>query len=249
MNKIMGIINVILIIVILGLVGYILIDKKIIILNGNVKEEVKEEPNEEKKLDISDSLVEKYFNMYKYFQEECIDEELLNNDNEARLHLVLNEIPASYYQTISCNFLEDLTINNKYYCSNQIYEDFTKDLAKLNYETTTYIKEDIILNKYQELFGQNSIYQKEDIFKFGGMYHYDSKNKAYAYYRINSGGGCPLPEVTLISATVTNNILKLIILKDYDDEYQIQDCKLTINLKYEQETGNYILDNIVKEVQ
>ena len=126
------IINCLLVIVVLGLVGYILIDKKIINLSGNVnekveepKEEIKEE-QEEKSLDINDSLVEKYFNMYKYFQEECVDEELLNDETEARLHLVLNEIPSSYYENISCDELNSLIIDDTYYCSSMMVEDFIK---------------------------------------------------------------------------------------------------------------------------
>lgn len=250
------IINCLLVIVVLGLVGYILIDKKIINLSGNVnqkveepKEEIKEE-QEEKSLDINDSLVEKYFNMYKYFQEECVDEELLNDETEARLHLVLNEIPSSYYENISCDELNSLTIDDTYYCSSMMVEDFTNDLEKLKFENTSIIAENIILNKYQEIFGKDSKYQKEDIKTFGGMYHYDSKNKGYAYYRINAGGSCLIPDMTLESATLKDDILTLIILKDYeDDSSEYQDQKLTINLKYEKDTGNYIFDNITSEVQ
>ena len=252
------IINCLLVIVVLGLVGYILIDKKIINLSGNVnqkveepKEEIKEE-QEEKSLDINDSLVEKYFNMYKYFQEECVDEELLNDETEARLHLVLNEIPSSYYENISCDELNNLTIDDTYYCSSMMVEDFTNDLEKLKFENTSIIAENIILNKYQEIFGKDSKYQKEDIKTFGGMYHYDSKNKGYAYYRINAGGSCIEPNITLESATLKDDNLKLIILKDYNEEdesLEYQDKKLTINLKYEKDTGNYIFDNITSEVQ
>ena len=232
------IINCLLVIVVLGLVGYILIDKKIINLSGNVnqkveepKEEIKEE-QEEKSLDINDSLVEKYFNMYKYFQEECVDEELLNDETEARLHLVLNEIPSSYYENISCDELNSLTIDDTYYCSSMMVEDFTNDLEKLKFENTSIIAENIILNKYQEIFGKDSKYQKEDIKTFGGMYHYDSKNKGYAYYRINAGGSCVIPDVSLSSATIKDDILTLIVSKDYEDESsEYQNQELTINLK------------------
>ena len=84
------------------------------------------------------------------------------------------------------------------------------------------------------------------------MYHYDNKNKGYAYYRINAGGSCIEPNITLESATLKDDNLKLIILKDYNEEDEndeYQDKELTINLKYEKDTGNYIFDNITSEVQ
>ena len=253
MNKIVvGVIGVILGIGI-GLGGYYLITKNVIntnASNNNIENnnDIKQETTE-KELSLNDSLVQKYFNMYKYFQKDCIDEELLNNDNDARLHLVLSEIPSSYYETISCNKLNDLTVDDSYYCSSMMFENFSNELDKLKNENTSFINEDIILNKYQEIFGKDSKYQKDDIKTFGGMYHYDSKNKGYAFYRINAGGSCSIPNVTLENAVLKDDILNLIILKDYDEEDINQDQKLNINLKYEKETGNYILDNIISEVQ
>ncbi len=254
MNKVSGIIISILIVVIIGLGTFILVDKKIINLEKNESEPITsiEENKEEKEenLNLNDSLVVKYFNIYKYLQEECVDEELLNNDNETRLQMVLNEIPNAYYESISCDKLNSLTIDDDYYCSSMMIDDFTNDLDKLKYENTSIILENIILNKYQEIFGKDSKYQKEDIKTFGGMYHYDSKNKGYAYYRINAGGSCLIPDMTLESATLKDDILTLIILKDYEDESsEYQDQELTINLKYEKDTGNYILDNITSKVE
>ena len=232
-----------------------MIDKKIINFEKNKNEppintEEIEKESQVKVLNLSDNIVQKYFNMYKYFQKECVDEELLNDNNEARLHMILNEIPYSYYESVSCDELNSLTIDDSYYCSSMMIDDFPNELDKLKYESTSIISENIILNKYQEIFGKDSQYQKEDIKTFGGMYHYDSKNKGYAYYRINAGGSCVIPDVSLASATIKDDILTLIISKDYEDESsEYQNQELTINLKYEKDTGNYVLDSITSEVE
>ncbi len=243
------VINCLLVIVVLGLVGYILIDKKIIDF-GSKNNEEQPKPAEQE-LDINANFVQKYFNMYKYLQQECIDEELLNNNNEARLHLAFSEIPNSYYEAISCNKLSKLIIDDTYYCSTIMYDDFINSLNELKSEYTVLIQENIFLNKYQEIFGKDSKYLKEDIKTFGGMYHYDNKNKGYVFYRVNAGGGCSIPNVTLERATLKDENLQLIILKDYDEEDEsdeYQDKELTINLKYESDTGNYIFDSITSEL-
>ena len=70
-----------------------------------------------------------------------------------------------------------------------------------------------------------------------------------AYYHINADRICVAPNITLKSATLKDDKLELIILIDCENEIsEYQDQELTINLKYEKDTGNYIFDNIISEV-
>ena len=251
------IILIILIILILSI--YILIDKKIIIFNfkqnevnnvENSENETTPELDEPINLDLNNDMVQKYFYIYKSLQEYCVDEELLNTDESAKLFLALIQIPSNHFETIPCEELSNYLINNVYYCSSETleiedYNDVSKQLAS---NTTTYVNDSLLLNKYKELYGMNSNYQHHDIVMFGGMYHYDSNIKGYAYYKLNAGGGCPFAKISLTKATLIKDILELKLFKDYDNQDpEIVDEEVTITLKQEAETGNYILQNIEKK--
>ena len=121
--------------------------------------------------------------------------------------------------------------------------------SELAEENTTYIPEELIKMQYEEIFGLNSNYQKDDIQIIGGMYHYDALLKGYAYYRINAGGGCPLADISVVEAVKNNNTLTLMLQKKYGDEAQgdWQNEIITYTLLYEEETGNYIFQNVQKE--
>ncbi len=257
---------ILLLLILFALIGYLLADKNVFQFKNfpptQSENKENEEPQEEEKkeekventtesLDVNSNLVLKYASLYSALENSCQDSSSLKNDLKTKLYLAYLAIPSSYYQTVRCGNLQSTVINSSYYCASKYKEDLDSPTiaSELAEENTTYIPEELIKMQYEEIFGLNSNYQKDDIQIIGGMYHYDALLKGYAYYRINAGGGCPLADISVVEAVKNNNTLTLMLQKKYGDEAQgdWQNEIITYTLLYEEETGNYIFQNVQKE--
>lgn len=230
-----------LILIIIGLVGYILVDKKVIKLPveiGNIigsgdstdkNDTVKEE---KVSLSIEDaSVIELYKNAHYSFNIASIDQYVFNNKK-----LTLADMDEHYKIGLAGNI-------------------FYKNIEYNYLDNSSYVTYEAVKNAYEKIFGPNTFKHIDKFDLNCGPYEYDAVNKTY----VNKADGCggttvySLVEemisatkykdrIEITSAALFYNGAEFAIYKDYNFTNKIADFDTTGQNSYEP-LKNYVKEN------
>lgn len=143
---------IILILVIIGLIGYILVDKKIITINGNknvAKDDVPitTEQNKEE-MDIESKEVEDLYAPFSYFMHDASDEELYKKDV-----VLSSDLSNEYKNRLAFAYMYNKLGQTKTYDGkNKLYDDYEVEFR--------YLKSSKLEKYYTEFFGKDVKYNK-----------------------------------------------------------------------------------------
>lgn len=196
--------------------------------------------NEVVTMDINDSVVQQLFNTFKYEDENYyLIGEKLNTINNIRLELAYRTLDSSEKKERSCSDLEPYISDKGLYCGDmsaemsKYYPNYPENdepfkKATMN-NTTTYVEENSLISKYNELFSSNYPYKGEN---FASMIYYNDKS-LYAYYGCECGGTYSDTTHTINSAYKIDD--KLYLETVYDDN----ENKYNVKYEFILENGNY----------
>ncbi len=164
----------ILILAIIGLIGYILVDKGIITINGNEKVAKDETPvnteQNKEEMDIESKEVEDLYIPFSYFMHEASEEELYKKD------VVLpSDLSNEYKNRLAFAYMySKLGYDNVYDGENKLYDDYELEFL--------YLKSSKLEKYYTEFFGEDVKYSKVSFNSYSiDTYEmtYNSKDDSY----------------------------------------------------------------------
>ena len=216
---------VILVIIVLGLVGYIVYDK--ITAESRYKclidDSEKAETVENKNLDINDDIVVELFNTFR-IDNACYKKNISFDKNTERLRLAYESIQSSIFETKQCSDIGVTTGENGSFCGSlhepnimNAYIQGGQALENaLQSNMTKTISSKAIEAKYKKLFGADSTYKTES-FGIGPtdadpvcfyMNYIDNKD-LYAEFTCEGGGTCALGKQEIVSAKLNDGTITM----------------------------------------
>ena len=239
---------ILLIIIILGLVGYIIFDK----MPKEKKEDKKqtetttETTPKTTTLATTDPLVIKLFMIAR---EDLWYKHLEKNDSlqDYMGTIALAQLPQSVFLPYSsCQNLDPLSTRGNY-CGLQMNDAMSKAYGSADTEafkqaaktnSTTVVDATILENKIKEIFGQDINFDRKDFegLGFGPVWHYNQSENVYAEYGCECGGTHPARDQVINSATKDNDTITLVTTFTEGEENQT----ITYTFTLEKATNNYI---------
>lgn len=164
----------ILILVIIGLIGYILVDKNIITINGNKNPSKDDTPitteQNKEEMDIESKEVEDLYTPFSYFMHEASEEELYKKDA-----LLPSDLSNEYKNRLAFAYMYNkLGYDNVYDGKNKLYDD-----SELEFR---YLKSSKLEKYYTEFFGKDVKYNKVSFNSYSidtNEMTYNSKDDSY----------------------------------------------------------------------
>ena len=173
--------------------------------------------------------------------EEVSDPTLLNSDNDYRLFLASLNINEDLIKETTCeNYEIGTSSNGKIPCgeenpSEAYHENNVEELKK---ESTLVISENILKEKYIELFGTNYQYKAESFYNFDGIHNYIYNKSTNEYVMYTSGSGTSGFPIKNIFKSAYKEDDRLFMITEYQkDTYAPEIIILTYEFKLE--NGNY----------
>ena len=245
---------ILLIIIILGLVGYIIFDK----MPKEKKEDKKqtetttETTPKTTTLATTDPLVIKLFTTVRE------DQWFKNLDKNASLQdnmgmIALGQLPQiAFLSYHSCQNLDPLSTKRNY-CGKEMNDAMSKayytpqgdgsmdteafqQATKTN--STTVVDATLLESKIKEIFGQDINFDRKDIegLTSNTTWHYNQSENVYAEYGCICGGTQPPKEQIINSATKDNDTITIVTTLTQEENKQT----ITYTFTLEKETNNYI---------
>ena len=250
---------IVLIIIILGLCGYIAYDK--IFADKNNKEQETEQKEEEQEtkinVNINDETVQKLFNTFRGDKFRFISE--LASSNLAKLRFVYESIPKDSFETILCTKV----FGNFYSMGSLGFEcgygldlnNSIEDPNDTNLKTKA-IPSSLMKSKIEEYFGSDYSYKAEyfgldktEIEPFCAIMLFHKESDYYAYYAAPCGGTTGEHKEELTSAYKEGDKLvltsKTTVVEDMGQKYYPNETH-TYEFKKDAKNGNYVFVNYKK---
>ena len=216
-------------------------------------------PVEEEKLNLSSGIVKSLYsyveNDYRCSNTLAVEEEFNKNvsviDYDTKFMMAVSIMLDSDRDKLFCNDYEPslffkTDINSNYGCGDNYYNENTKkfDVSSVSLGYTTFLKEDNVKKRFEQIFGRFSYDPKDLIRNSDSWYRYLIDEDGFVLLNIKDDSTCVNHINTLNKAIVLDDNIILTVEKEFihdDESSAIYDFMYTFSLDSD---NSYYLTNV-----